>query len=430
MPALHVLLFITMSIRPLLTVMLAAAQDAKFPEAEELYLKLIKSNPGKNEKALQEHEKAFTDLAVHYREVGDAKKLKELVAIARPVTSGYAKSKTAKIIRTLIDEMAQIPNSSVIQIEAIKECIDWTVTENRSFLRQNLQVRLIALFYSQKAYAEAVQLIGTLLSELKRLDDKMMLVEVQLLEAKVYHALRNIPKSRASLTSARTSANAIYCPTLMQAQLDMMSGILQAEDGDYKTSFSYFYEAFEAYSSLNDPTAVTCLKYLLLVKLMLNLSGDVKKLLASKALQKYSCRDIDAMKAMAQAHSERSLQQFEQVLKEYHDELSTDTFIASHFNDLYDKLFQENLVKVILPYSCVEISHLAELIGLDARQIEGKLSQMILDKVFNGVLDQGNGWLYVYDEPTTDVTYDRALETIKHMSTVVELLYEKAAAIN
>ena len=38
-----------------------------------------------------------------------------------------------------------------------------------------------------------------LLRELKKLDDKVMLVEVQLLESKVYHALGNLPKSRSVL---------------------------------------------------------------------------------------------------------------------------------------------------------------------------------------------------------------------------------------
>ena len=34
------------------------------------------------------------------------------------------------------------------------------------------------------------------MKELKKLDDKALLVEVQLLESKVYHNLSNIPKSR------------------------------------------------------------------------------------------------------------------------------------------------------------------------------------------------------------------------------------------
>lgn len=282
----------------------------------------------------------------------------------------------------------------------------------------------------KQSYYEALKLINSLLRELKRLDDKLVLVEVQLLESRVYHALGNIPKGRAALTSARTSAASVYTPPLLQANLDMQSGMLHAEDQDFNTAFSYFIEAMEGYHSQEDPAkATSALQYMLLCKIMLNLGDDVNNIMTSKHALKYAGKNLDAMKAVARAHTNRSLEEYEQALSAYRYELGSDRFIANHLNRLYDAMLEQNLVKVIEPFSRVEIDHIAKMVGLDTVRVERKLSQMILDKVIIGVLDQGAGCLIVYDEAERDQGYDAALETIEKLSSVVDVLYENQASL-
>lgn len=288
----------------------------------------------------------------------------------------------------------------------------------------------MSLYMQKQSYYEALTLINNLLKELKRLDDKVKLVEVQLLESRVYHALGNIPKGRAALTSARTSAASVYCPPLLQAGLDMQSGMLHAEDRDFSTAFSYFIEALDGYHSLDEPVkATSALQYMLLCKIMLNQNDDVNNLMTSKHALRYAGKNLDAMKAVARAHSNRSLEEYERALSDYRFELGRDRFIANHLRRLYDNMLEQNLIKVIEPFSRVEIEHIAKMVGLDTQQVERKLSQMILDKVIIGVLDQGAGCLIVFEEDERDQSYDAALSTIEKLSSVVDVLYTNQASL-
>mmetsp|Transcript_36051 Transcript_36051/g.78651 ORF Transcript_36051/g.78651 Transcript_36051/m.78651 type:complete len:423 (-) Transcript_36051:467-1735(-) len=407
-----------------------AEKEGSRPTAELLTAyKALVSAEGSDADSLKAKEAAIgkiTDLLLKDK---NGQGLCDLLHELRPLFTTIPKAKTAKIVRSVIDTLAKIEGTTELQVALCKEQVEWARQEKRTFLRQRIEARLGTLYLETREFQPAITLIGTLLTEVKRLDDKLLLVDVHLLESKVHHALHNVPKSKAALTAARTAANSIYVPPTVQCQIDMQSGILHAEEKDYKTAYSYFFEAFEQFSALEDPAAVNALKYMLLCKIMTNNTEDVSSIINSKGGLKYVGVDTEAMKAVASAHINRSLKAFQEALKTYTAQLGEDPVIQTHLKALYSTLMEQNLCRLIEPYSRVEIAHLAGLIELPVPAVETKLSQMILDKKFAGILDQGAGCLLVFDDQPVDKIYNASVDTITNMSKVVDSLFVKSRKI-
>ena len=70
------------------------------------------------------------------------------------------------------------------------------------------------------------------------------------------------------------------------------------------------------------------------------------------------------MRAIASAHQKSSLKELNEVLEKYKGDLEQDTVINRHLKQLYQKLLEDNLLRLVKPFSQVELSHIAELIEL------------------------------------------------------------------
>ncbi|KAE9412232.1 hypothetical protein Angca_003871, partial [Angiostrongylus cantonensis] len=151
------------------------------------------------------------------------------------------------------------------------------------------------------------------------------------------------------------------------AALDLQSGILYAaNETDFLTALSYFYEAFRGYDfAEEEKLALLSLKYMLLCKIMMDVPDDVDKLLLSKLVSKYSGSDLEAVRAIAAAVKARSLADFNAAFDAYPQELQNDPVVREHFNFLSERMLEKDLNRIIQPYSCVEIDHIAACVGMD-----------------------------------------------------------------
>jgi len=372
-------------------------------------------------------EQSVTNLCSLMVQKSEAHAIAALQEELRPVFLVLPRAKTAKIVRAIIDALAKVPGSEDLQVQACKDCIAWCVEGKRTFLRQRVEAKLAALYLSQSKFQPALELLTVLLKEVRKLDDKVLLVEGLVIETRIHLELKNVPKSKASLTAAKANANAIHCPPSLQADIDMLSGILNAREGDFKTSYSYFYEAFEALNQLGDSArALDAIKYMILAKIMADSPGDANIIGSSKSGLKYAGPELHALLEVAKTQQQRSLLMFEETVSKYGAYLTKDPVIAHHLHDLNETLLEQNLLKIVEPYSRVEIAHVASVIRLSEERVLKKLSDMILDGKLFGTLDQGIGVLVVFEKQKVGSFYSDILSCIENTSVALDSLHEKS----
>lgn len=356
------------------------------------------------------------------------------------------KAKTAKVVRQMLDIVCQSDTTSTEQQETVaRSILEWTIAQKRSFLRQRVQAKLATILYHQHNYAQSLSMVEALLVELKKLDDKQLLVETHLLESQLYYAVSNLPKAKAALTASRTAANSIYVATDLQATMDRQAGTIHTADKDYTTAYSYFLEAFEqldatAGSSNSASTLATrqqSLKYMMLCKILHALQKStggvvvIDTLLTAQQAVRYAGPSVDSLNAVAEATANRSVQELEAAVAKYPTELQEDRLIQNHMGLLKEQLLESNILRILQPYSCVEIAHVAELMELPVAETERKLSQMILDEKLNGILDQSCGQLHVLEEPDTASAeaLGQGLQIVQNLDAVVTSLFERRKAL-
>lgn len=307
-------------------------------------------------------------------------------------------ARITKIIKRVVEALPKERDDNILIL--FNDLIQWSAKEGKKLLKLNLEVRKVNFLLIFGKYRECLTNISEILKDLKRFDDKDNQIRLYVYESKAYYELNDVAKAKSAMTSARALAVTAYCSTELQANIDLLSGMFVCDDKLHSVAYSYFLEALDGFTICKSKYGASlAVRYLILSKIMSGKYQEITPLLKNKPMIPFLNDPVVLFFLKIKvACKKRDLKEYQEILQSNPDLLSADTFINKHLKALYSVLLENNILKIIEPYSNIRIQLISEKINFSLEEIEEKLRKMILDGKIYGIIDNAKHLLIVYEK--------------------------------
>ena len=344
--------------------------------------------------------------------------------------AGASKITLARLLKTLLDTVSLNDDASKeIELQVSNLVLAWSVAENKVFLKTKLTIRIAEINYGKGESRLAKEMIDPIIIDAQAIDDKPLLIESQLLEAKILCSWQDWGKAKASLSSCRAAGSKIYVAPALQAEIEAVSGIIHLAEKDYPIACSYFIESLEGFHQQGDKAkAARQFRHLLISKILLDNMGECQSFVEGKHGEQYARFDPTSLALLDifEAYKQKSLVALSGALSGQGESLKRDPVVFSQLETLYGQLLEKNIFKLILPYSRIELSRLSSKLQVAEEIVERKLCEMILDQKLRGSIDQDRGILILLEEEKKSEIFESSLEIMRNMDSAVDALFLRA----
>jgi len=352
-------------------------------------------------KALKQMIKINFRLGSHKEMMNRYKQL--LTYIKSAVTRNYSE----KSINSILDYI-----STSKQVDLLQNFYQTTLDALRDAKNERLwfktNTKLGKLYFDREDWVRLQKILKQLHNSCQTDDgeDDMkkgtQLLEIYALEIQMYTAQKNNKKLKALYEQSLHIRSAIPHPLIMGV-IRECGGKMHLREGEYERAHTDFFEAFKNYDESGSPRRTTCLKYLVLANMLMK--SGINPFDSQEAKPYKNNPEILAMTNLVSAYQNNDINEFESILKSNRENIMEDPFIREHIEDLLRNIRTQVLIKLIKPYTRINIRFISRELNIDASEVENLLVSCILDNTIHGRIDQVNQVLELHRETTGAARY-------------------------
>jgi len=311
------------------------------------------------------------------------------------IKSAVTRNHSEKSINSILDYI-----STSKQMELLQNFYETTLEALRDAKNERLwfktMTKLGKLYYDREEFNKLARILKQLRQSCQTdegeddLKKGTQLLEVYALEIQMYTAQKNNKKLKALYDQSLHIKSAIPHPLILGV-IRECGGKMHLREGEFEKAHTDFFEAFKNYDESGSPRRTTCLKYLVLANMLMK--SGINPFDSQEAKPYKNDVEILAMTNLVNAYQNNDINDFEKILKQNRQTIMEDTFIREHIEDLLRNIRTQVLIKLIKPYTRINIKFISGELNIDPNDVESLLVSCILDNTISGRIDQVTGVL-------------------------------------
>merc|ERR1712018_634632 len=343
------------------------------------------------------------------------------------IKSAVTRNHSEKSINSILDYI-----STSKQMELLQDFYETTLEALRDAKNERLwfktMTKLGKLYFDREEFNRLARILKQLRQSCQTeegeddLKKGTQLLEVYALEIQMYTAQKNNKKLKALYDQSLHIKSAIPHPLILGV-IRECGGKMHLREGEFEKAHTDFFEAFKNYDESGSPRRTTCLKYLVLANMLMK--SGINPFDSQEAKPYKNDPEILAMTNLVSAYQNNDINEFEKILKQNRETIMDDPFIREHIEDLLRNIRTQVLIKLIKPYTRINISFISKELNVDAADVESLLVSCILDSTIQGRIDQVSGVLELDQTPEGTARYSALDKWVNQLSQLQKVVVNK-----